>query len=169
MGALWKPFEDFVENHDGLSFDKPLFKWASPGRTRVAAIQNQKQPHDTRNVSMGKDLFWNAGGDADQPSSIWTSYRGRYIPSAALSTDGNITALVDGIYRASHNNYVGVHWNKGLVDIPEEIMRREERTSYTPAARDALALVITTSNANLPVTTFLVNSTFEFLRSSGTL
>ncbi len=139
--AVWEPFTAALEA-DGIAtadfaFERHQFRdmwnldyWLQTNPEMVTVDPRPDQP--------GGQYWWTT--NQVEVSQFLDAYVSRWIPLAMfVDTPAD---LVDTLFAASRLAEVGIHVNKGLAGVSEEVVARERNTSVNPTCLDAAALVI---------------------------
>lgn len=144
--AAWQPFLAWIAASPGdYSLDHPPIVAAVPARNwwNGEFIQKNYPFAIVRNSLIGASPseFWWAG-DADQVGQVLYAYDSLWLPKSLLDDKGR---LADGLFSASRNHSVALHFNKGLAGAPPEAIAAAKETATSPAMLDAFALAISAS------------------------
>ncbi len=139
--AVWEPFTSALES-DGiasadLNFESHPFAemwnpdyWLRTNPEMVTVDPRSDQP--------GGQYWWTT--NQKEVSQFLDTYLSRWIPLAMfLDTPDDLVAT---LFDASRLTEIGIHINKGLTGVSEEVAVRERKTSVNPTCLDAAALVI---------------------------
>ncbi len=139
--AVWDPFlselqDDGIATVD-LDFGSHQFRdlWNAEywERTNPEMITL-----DPRTDQPGGQFWWTS--NQAEVSQFLNTYLSRFIPlKMFVDTPDDLVAT---LFDASRLAKLGIHINKGLAGVPDEVVARERNTSFNPACLDAAAQVI---------------------------
>lgn len=141
--ATWRPFIDAVRAAPAdYELDEPRIA-AFPARHFWDARALKTVPGivvaDDRPGAPEKNFYW--AGDGEQPGQMIHAYRSAWLGADAL-TSGDADPLVEGLFAASRQWTVGLHFNKGLAGASREDRDAARGTAMNPGVIDAFALAI---------------------------
>ncbi len=139
--AVWEPFTSALRNDNVATVDldfrsipfKDLWNADYWQRTDPKMITLDPRP------GQPPGQFWWASNQGEIAQFL-NAYLSRWIPlKMFVDTPDD---LVDTLFAASRLTKVGIHINKGLSGITDEVVARERKTSINPTCLDAAAQVI---------------------------
>ena len=139
--AVWDPFLSALQT-DGIATVDLDFQ-AHPFRDLWnAEYWERTNPEmitlDSRADQPGGQFWWTS--NQAEVSQFLNTYLSRFIPlKLFVDTPDDLVAT---LFDASRLTKLGLHINKGLAGVPEEVVARERNTSFNPACLDAAAQVI---------------------------
>lgn len=139
--AVWEPFISALEADSiataALTFEIHPFRdmWNPAYWQRVDPQMVTLDPRADQPAGQ----FWWASNQVEV-SQFLNTYLSRWIPLVNfVDTPDDLAAT---LFDASRITKIGLHINKGLAGVSEEVLERERNTSINPAYLDAAALVI---------------------------
>jgi hypothetical protein len=147
--AVWKPFQDWVEDR------QQDFVWSSP--FSIAALPARRLwdvdflnqyasgaiAKDGRAGAAKGNIYWK--GDGGEAGQFLLAYHSAWVPPDLLLKE-NQRKLADALFRASRYWTVSLHFNKGLAGAPETEIESAKNTAMNPAVTKAFALAIIAGN-----------------------
>jgi FAD/FMN-containing dehydrogenase len=142
--AVWEPFTSAVQA-DGLATVDLDFQSHQFRDLWNAEYWEQTKPEmitlDPRADQPGGQFWWTS--NQGEVSQFIDAYVSRWIPlKMFVDTPED---LVKTLFAASRHAKIGIHINKGLSGVPDEVVARERNTSVNPTYLDAAAQVIIVS------------------------
>ena len=139
--AVWEPFTSAVQA-DGIATADLNFQ-SHPFRDLWNAEYWSRTDPDMITVDPRADQpggqFWWASNQVEV-SQFLNTYLSRWIPlQLFIDAPDDLAAT---LFDASRLAKIGIHFNKGLAGVPDEVVAREKNTSINPACLGAAAQVI---------------------------
>jgi FAD/FMN-containing dehydrogenase len=142
---IWQPFLTWVEGapRDFAIITPPQVLALPARRMWDAAWLRQNAPGltvaDDRPGAPSGNFLW--AGDAGQAGQFLHGYASAWLPAALLSPAARAT-LAEGLFEATRQAPVALHFNKGLAGAPADARAAARDTAINPAVLDAFALAI---------------------------
>jgi FAD/FMN-containing dehydrogenase len=142
--AVWQPFIEWL-TAQGSAFSTTGLRAGSDLAVGYWDVEGMRQSgsrsirFDTRPDAPRAHAWWN--NDEEEVGIFLYGYDSLWLPKSLLATDAR-AKLADGLFAASRQMTIRLHFNKGLAGAPDEAIARARDTATNPKVMDAFCLAI---------------------------